>query len=86
MAKYDRLAQLLQGQACTAVQLALPDIAAVVPGGLPPSAYRHRAWWSNESSGRHVQAQAWLSAGWQVADVDLAGGLVTFFRRRWVEP
>jgi hypothetical protein len=34
--------------------------------GLPPSAHRHRAWWSNERKGNHVQAAAWLEAGRRV--------------------
>lgn len=50
-------------------------------GGLPPSARRHRAWWSNEiGSGGHVQSRAWMTAGFVVENVDLAVGVVEFRR------
>ena len=39
------------------VTLSFDEMGRLV-GGLPPSAYRHRAWWSNNST--HVVAQAWL--------------------------
>ena len=44
---------------------------------LPPSARRHRPWWGNDTSG-HVQALAWLSAGWKVAKVDISKEVVSF--------
>jgi hypothetical protein len=46
--------------------------------GLPPSAYEHRAWWSNERQGSHVQAIGWLDAGRRVESVDLDTTRVTF--------
>lgn len=80
VAKYDRLAELLRRQHSSDLRMTFEQLAAVVPGGLPPSAYRYRAWWANETDGRHVHARAWISAGWLVADVDLAGRVVTFGR------
>jgi hypothetical protein len=47
-------------------------------GGLPASAYRHRAWWANDRGRRHVQAQAWLQLGRHVEDVDLEREVVRF--------
>lgn len=47
---------------------------------LPASAYTHRPWWANEIGGRHVQAHAWVEAGWVVDGVDLAGEWVRFRR------
>jgi hypothetical protein len=50
------------------------------PGGLPASAHRHRARWSNQSGSSHVKAGSWLDAGYSVAEVDMAGSYVTFER------
>jgi hypothetical protein len=52
------------------------DQLARLVGGLPPSAYRHRAWWANDAS--HVQARAWLDAGWRVSEVNLDAQRVEF--------
>lgn len=61
------------------------QITAMVPGGLPPSAYDppRRMWWSNTADSRHVQAAAWLAAGYAVAPggVDYGQRRVRFTRR-----
>lgn len=76
MSKYGPLRQLLQRHGQTSVEMAFDEIADIV-GGLPSSAYRHRAWWSNHR-GRHVQAAGWLDAGRAVEHVDLAAQRVRF--------
>jgi hypothetical protein len=73
VAKYVGLVELLGRQQGERLDLTFEQLANVVPGGLPPSAYRHRAWWANEADGRHVHARAWTGAGWVVGGVDLAG-------------
>jgi hypothetical protein len=73
--KYDPLHDRLTGGQ-RPIQLEFAEIALLV-GGLPPSAYRHTAWWSNNPI-RHVQAQAWLDAGRRVTNVDLIGERVSF--------
>ncbi len=75
MGKYDPLGDRLR-RTRGSIQLSFAEIAALV-GGLPPSAYRHSAWWSNNPTG-HVQAQAWLNAGRRAANVDLVGQRVSF--------
>jgi hypothetical protein len=80
VAKYDGLAGFLRRQQDANLQVTFEQLAAVVPGGLPPSAYQHRAWWANEVNGWHVHACAWLGAGWVVSGIDLAGQVVTFQR------
>jgi len=47
-------------------------------GRLPESAYRHRAWWSNNDG--TAEARAWLDAGWRVESVNQAAGEVVFTR------
>lgn len=78
MAKYDALRDHLRRQRRAVVTLTLAEIGEAIPGGLPASAYRHRAWWSNETAGSHVQARGWLDAGYAVASVNVAAGTVTF--------
>lgn len=71
----ERLAELaVAGQ--RSAEFDFDDVAQLV-GWLPPSAYEHRPWWGN---GNHVQAQAWLNAGWHVDQVDLERQRVRFTR------
>jgi hypothetical protein len=43
-------------------------------------AYRDLAWWNNTSSSIHTKA--WVSAGWEVQEVNLKEGIVTFKKVR----
>ena len=78
VSKYDPLRELLRRQNAKTLTLTFDQINDLVPGGLPSSAYRHRPWWGNDSSGGHVQAAAWGNAGWAVDDIDPAAQTVTF--------
>jgi len=82
MAKYDPVAQLLRQQHTQTVTLDFEQIARLIDGGLPPSAYRYQAWWANGADGRHVQSVAWITEGWVVDHVALASRRVTFHRAR----
>lgn len=81
MGKYDPLRTELRRRDTNRVTMRFEEIAAIV-GNLPRSAREHRAWWSNEHRGRHVQAHAWLDAGYGVDSVDLDQCIVTFARGR----
>jgi len=59
------------------MRMTFDEVARLV-GGLPPSAYRHQAWWANSRS--HVEALAWLDAGLRVDEVDLDREVVVFGR------
>lgn len=80
MSKYSPLLQRLELAPDEPVTLTFEAIADLV-GGLPASAFQHRAWWANHR-GRHVHANAWLDAGRTVTAVDLARRQVTFSRAR----
>jgi hypothetical protein len=62
-------------------RLSFAQIERVLGDALPLSARRHAAWWSNEAEGRHVQAHAWMDAGWRVESVDLEAAEVVFGKR-----
>jgi len=47
---------------------------------LPRSAYRHQAWWANQSGPGHSQTHGWRSAGWRTAKLDLERQRVRFER------
>ena len=78
MGKYDALRDALHRRRPAAVTLTFGQIDEIVPGGLPSSAFRYQAWWSNETSGSHVQALSWQVGGYRVVQVDLAARTVTF--------
>ena len=76
--KYRPLFDRLATHASDRVELSFFDIDQMVTGGLPKSASAQRSWWSNSPA--RVQAKAWLAAGFQVSDVDLAATTVRFTR------
>jgi hypothetical protein len=62
------------------VKLSFARIDGLIGSNLPMNAYRDPAWWSNNSSSIH--AKAWLNAGWEVQEVNLKEGHVTFKKAR----
>ena len=81
MGKYAPLSQFLRNATGIRIRLTFTQVEQVVGAPLPPSARRYREWWGNDRAGGHVQARAWLSAGWEVSAVDFAGGEVEFIKR-----
>ena len=79
MSKYDPLSDWLTAQhRRSEVTLSFPDVEQLIGGSLPQSARHHQAWWANSPS--HVQALAWLQAGWVVDVCDQSRGRVRFRR------
>jgi hypothetical protein len=76
LSKYDPLRDLLN--AGRGRRTFTFDELADRVGGLPNSAYQHVAWWANDTGDRHVQAVAWMAAGYLVREVDLKQRTVTF--------
>lgn len=73
MAKWNLLTQYLNGVS-NEVTLSWPDLDAIV-GGVPPSAAKHRPWWSGDRP--HVRS--WKSAGFEFTNLQM-GSQVTFVR------
>jgi hypothetical protein len=75
---YALLADHLRAANVPFMQLSFSEIEQILGRPLPASARRHRAWWSNDASGRHSHAAAWMDAGWLVETVDLGAGTARF--------
>ncbi len=71
MHKYEPLFKKLQSSVDSSVTMTFDEISSLV-GELPASAYNHRAWWSNEENGQHVQAHSWMKAGFRVIQVEMS--------------
>lgn len=79
MSKYEPLANHLSESGQAAIPMSFAEIERIIGAGLPPSAFRHRAWWSNNPS-NSVITYAWLKAGYKSADVDMPGRQLVFRR------
>jgi hypothetical protein len=82
MSKYDPLSARLAGHAGPEWRASFAELEAALGFPLPKGARTGRTWWKNDASAPH--GRAWSGAGWEVADVDQAAGLVTF--RKVVAP
>ena len=80
MSKYQPLEDFLVETGSDFVPMTFKGIEEVIAGPLPPSARKHRAWWSNNSS-NSVITHAWLAAGYKTAEVNLEGETVVFTRQ-----
>lgn len=80
MSKYEPLEKYLIASKEDAVALSFSQIEKILNRALPRSAFDYREWWAN-TQGSHVQAKAWMSAGYMAEDVDMEGKSLVF--RRW---
>jgi len=82
MTKYDPLRTFLEHLPTSKndVTISFDKIAEILQSDLPYSANQYSAWWSNEVNGQHVQAHAWMNAGWKVESVDFNRKIVRFIR------
>jgi hypothetical protein len=77
MARYDKLKHFLIAAKFTDLDMSFAQIEKVLGRALPPSAFKHRAWWSNNPE-NNVMTRAWIDAGYQTADVDMTAKTVSF--------
>ncbi len=84
--KYRRLYAHLCGRRSREWSASFADVEAVLGFQLPFSARMHRPWWANQSRGNgHSHALAWITAGWETAQVDMEAETL-LFRRKHPEP
>jgi len=55
------------------------EIEDVIEASLPPSARKHRPWWSNNPSNSAI-TRSWLAAGYKSSRADLIGERPVFIR------
>ncbi|MBP7000331.1 hypothetical protein [Amaricoccus sp.] len=84
MSKYEPLRDHLQRHRREQVPMAFDEIEAILGFSLPASSRRHRTWWSNNASNSAI-TRAWLDAGFQTEQVDMAAGRLVFHRFAAVE-
>ena len=77
MSKYEPLAVHLRRSGQATVSMTFHAIERIVGTKLPPSAYKYRAWWSNNPT-NSVITHAWLDAGYKTANVDMPGRKLVF--------
>ena len=82
-AKYQPLTTHLRAQRADHIRMSFAEIERVIRAKLPRSADSYRAWWSNNPT-NNVMTQAWLDAGFESEQVDLAGRKLVFRRVRTV--
>ncbi|WP_295631254.1 type II toxin-antitoxin system VapB family antitoxin [Novosphingobium sp.] len=84
MGKYDPLARYLNQADGESIDASFAQVEAVLGFKLPDSAYRHQAWWANQTNGSHSHSRSWQGAGWDTCQVNTARRTVRFERRKSV--
>lgn len=70
MSKYDPIAEFLIDSDQELVSMTFEDIENVAGIELPESAYKYRAWWSNNGT-NSAFTRVWLRAGYKTKNVDM---------------
>ena len=79
MSKYSPLADYLKRQGRERVPMTFAEIERITGTKLPPSAIKHRPWWSNNPK-NSVLTKVWLDAGFASEQVDMAERKLVFRR------
>jgi hypothetical protein len=79
MSKYHILNRFFEAQAGGFLRMTFDEVEKAAGFALPASARLHQAWWANDRA-RHVQAKAWLDAGFETEQVDMRAGRLVFRR------
>jgi hypothetical protein len=79
MSKYQSLNRFFKAQAVEFLRMTFDEVENEAGFTLPASARLHQAWWANDRA-RHVQARAWLDAGYESEQVDMKECRLVFRR------
>jgi hypothetical protein len=81
MSAYDPLYKWLLSNSANSVSPTFAQIEAILGFKLPDTARKRPQWWANEvGDTRHVQCRAWMDAGFQTRNLNLAHESVEFAR------
>jgi hypothetical protein len=79
VALYDPLYNWLSSRSANNVFVTFDQIEAILGFRLPDTARKRAKWWANEVGDiRHVQCRAWMDAGIQTRNLNLAKESVEF--------
>lgn len=79
--KYEPLKKHLLTKKTSILPMTFSEVEKVIGARLPKSAKLYRTWWSNDAA-HHVQANAWLDAGYRTERVDMDLSRLVFVRDR----
>jgi len=79
MSKYQALNRFFKAQVTDFLRMTFDEVEKEAGFKLPASARLHQAWWANDRA-RHVQAKAWLDAGYESEQVDMKAARLVFRR------
>lgn len=79
MSKYQALGEFLKRQRNDLVPMTFGEIEKITGAKLPPSALKHRPWWSNNAK-NSVMTKVWLDVGFESEQVDMPGRKLVFRR------
>lgn len=79
--KYAPLGAYLTQASRDVLRMKFEDIEAILQAKLPPSAYAHRPWWSNNPS-NNAMTKVWLDAGYETEEVNMRERRLVFRRQR----
>jgi hypothetical protein len=79
MSKYQALGEFLKRQRNDLVPMTFGEIEKITGAKLPPSALKHRPWWSNNAK-NSVMTKIWLGVGFESEQVDMPGRKLVFRR------
>jgi hypothetical protein len=81
MSKYSALGDYLKRQRGERVPVTFGEIEKITGTKLPPSAHKHRPWWSNNAK-NSVLTKIWLDAGFESEQVNMEKRKLVFRRVR----
>jgi hypothetical protein len=85
MPQFDALKEYLNRCQSSDILISFQMLDSVLsPEKLPIEARNRRKWWENTTS--TPQGAAWLGAGWEVMNVNLIHGEITFSRENTKQP
>ena len=77
--KYAPIGEFLQKEGASQLSLGFAELETVLGFNLPASALGHPAWWANSLT--TPQGKCWVTAGFEVQDLNLDSRRVTFVRK-----
>ncbi len=77
--KYHPLEEHLKSARFREIRMTFGEFGAVIGTSLPPSARKHRPWWSNHPS-NNTMTRSWLDAGYRTSQVDISNECLVFVK------